>query len=97
MLQEECYYLAAHGFVSYSFDDKFSALNANINSTHFLLAAIKNLAPRCRFYCAGSSEMFGHAEKTNGHGVVTSLSPARLLPGCAYLGTEIERIAPGKS
>ena len=58
---EECYHLAAQSFVSYSFDDEFSTLNANINGTHFLLAAVKNLVPRCRFYFAGSSEMFGHA------------------------------------
>jgi GDPmannose 4,6-dehydratase len=58
---DECYHLAAQSFVSYSFDDEFSTLNANINGTHFLLAALKNLAPRCRFYFAGSSEMFGHA------------------------------------
>jgi GDPmannose 4,6-dehydratase len=64
VLPEECYHLGAQSFVSYSFDDEFSTLNANINGTHFLLAAVKNLAPQCRFYCAGSSEMFGHAEET---------------------------------
>ncbi len=64
VLPEECYHLAAQSFVSYSFDDEFSTLNANINGTHYLLAAVKNLVPRCRFYCAGSSEMFGHAEET---------------------------------
>jgi len=60
---DECYHLAAQSFVSYSFDDEFSTLNANINGTHYLLAAIKNLAPKCRFYFAGSSEMFGKAEE----------------------------------
>jgi GDPmannose 4,6-dehydratase len=60
---EECYHLAAQSFVSYSFDDEFSTLNTNINGTHFLLAAVKNLARDCRFYFAGSSEMFGHAEE----------------------------------
>jgi GDPmannose 4,6-dehydratase len=60
---DECYHLAAQSFVSYSFDDEFSTLNANINGTHFLLAAIKNVAPHCRFYFAGSSEMFGKAEE----------------------------------
>jgi GDPmannose 4,6-dehydratase len=60
---EECYHLAAQSFVSYSFDDEFSTLNANVNGTHYLLAALKNLAPHCRFYFAGSSEMFGHAER----------------------------------
>jgi len=60
---QECYHLAAQSFVSYSFDDEFSTLNININGTHYLLAALKNLAPECRFYFAGSSEMFGKAEE----------------------------------
>jgi GDPmannose 4,6-dehydratase len=63
VLPDECYHLAAQSFVSYSFDDEFSTLNANINGTHYLLAAVQNLAPRCRFYFAGSSEMFGKAEE----------------------------------
>jgi GDPmannose 4,6-dehydratase len=60
---DECYHLAAQSFVSYSFDDEFSTLNANINGTHFMLAAIRNVQPECRFYFAGSSEMFGKAEE----------------------------------
>src|SRR6266852_2729861 len=60
---DECYHLAAQSFVSYSFDDEFSTLNANINGTHYLLAAVRNLAPNCRFYVAGSGEMFGKAEE----------------------------------
>src|SRR5438132_448607 len=59
---DECYHLAAQSFVSYSFDDEFSTLNTNINGTHFLLATLKSLTPDCRFYFAGSSEMFGMAE-----------------------------------
>src|SRR4051812_11088675 len=59
----ECYHLAAQSFVSYSFDDEFSTLNTNINGTHYLLSAVKNLAPECRFYFAGSSEMFGKADE----------------------------------
>ncbi len=59
---DECYHLAAQSFVSYSFDDEFSTLNANINGTHYLLSALKALTPNCRFYFAGSSEMFGMAE-----------------------------------
>lgn len=60
----ECYHLAAQSFVSYSFDDEFSTFNTNINGTHYVLAALKSLAPDCRFYFAGSSEMFGHVERT---------------------------------
>lgn len=58
---DECYHLAAQSYVSYSFDDEFSTLQTNINGTHYLLAALRSLAPRCRFYFAGSSEMFGNA------------------------------------
>jgi GDPmannose 4,6-dehydratase len=60
---DECYHLAAQSFVSYSFDDEFSTLNTNINGTHFVLAAVANLVPQCKFYFAGSSEMFGKAEE----------------------------------
>src|SRR5579864_3632362 len=63
VMPDQCYHLAAQSFVSYSFDDEFSTLNANINGTHYLLAAVKNIVPRCRFYFAGSSEMFGKAEE----------------------------------
>ena len=60
---DECYHLAAQSFVSYSFDDEFSTLNTNINGTHFLLAAVRDAHPECRFYFAGSSEMFGKAQQ----------------------------------
>lgn len=59
---DECYHLAAASFVSYSLDDELSVLSSNFNSTHYLLASIKELVPDCRFYFAGSSEMFGDAE-----------------------------------
>ena len=56
---DECYHLGAQSFVSYSFEDEFSTMNTNINGTHYMLAAIRECAPKCRFYFAGSSEMFG--------------------------------------
>lgn len=61
---DECYHLAAQSFVSYSFEDAFSTLNTNINGTLFLLSAIEEKAPECRFYFAASSEMFGKAKET---------------------------------
>jgi GDPmannose 4,6-dehydratase len=61
---DECYHLSAQSFVSYSFEDEFSTINTNINGTHYVLAAIKDAAPHCRFYFAGSSEMFGNAEES---------------------------------
>jgi GDPmannose 4,6-dehydratase len=62
-LPHECYHLAAQSFVSYSLDDEFSTLETNIGGTHFVLAALKELAPECRFFFAGSSAMFGSAEE----------------------------------
>ena len=56
---DEIYHLAAQSYVSYSFDDEFSTLNTNINGTHFMLSAYKDLAPNAKFYFAASSEMFG--------------------------------------
>ena len=61
---DECYHLAAQSFVSYSFEDEFSTINTNINGTHYVLSAIKENVPECRFYFAASSEMFGNAEET---------------------------------
>lgn len=60
----ECYHLAAQSFVSYSFEDEFSTMNTNVNGTHAILSCLKERAPKCRFYFAGSSEMFGVAPKS---------------------------------
>jgi GDPmannose 4,6-dehydratase len=56
---DECYHLAAQSFVAESFADGFSTMSTNINGTHYMLAALRELQPNCRFYFAGSSEMFG--------------------------------------
>ncbi len=56
---DECYHLAAQSFVAESFADGFSTMNTNINGTHYMLAALRELQPKCKFYFAGSSEMFG--------------------------------------
>lgn len=61
---DECYHLAAQSFVAESFADGFSTMNTNSNGTHYLLAALRELQPGCRFYFAGSSEMFGKVRET---------------------------------
>src|SRR5687768_2436797 len=61
---DECYHLAAQSFVAESFADGFSTMNTNINGTHYMLAALRELQPKCRFYFAGSSEMFGKVRAT---------------------------------
>ena len=60
---DECYHLAAQSFVAESFADGFSTLNVNINGTHFVLAALRELQPDCRYYFAASSEMFGRVRE----------------------------------
>lgn len=61
---DECYHLAAQSFVAESFADGFSTMNTNINGTHHILAALREIRPECRFYFAGSSEMFGKVHET---------------------------------
>jgi GDPmannose 4,6-dehydratase len=75
---DECYHLAAQSFVSYSFDDEFSTLQTNINGTHHMLAVTKDVAPKCRFYFAGSSEMFGKVAET------PQIETTRFHPRSAY-------------
>ena len=74
----ECYHLAAQSFVAYSFEDEFSTLNTNINGTHYVLSSIKECAPKCRFYFAASSEMFGNTD------TVPQNETSRLRPRSAY-------------
>ncbi len=61
---DECYHLAAQSFVAESFSDGFGTMSVNVNGTHYVLEALKNLRPECRFYFAGSSEMFGKVRET---------------------------------
>ncbi len=60
---DECYHLAAQSYVADSFEDEFSTMSINIHGTHHVLAALRQVSPNCRFYFAGSSEMFGEAEE----------------------------------
>ena len=59
VLPDECYHLSASSFVNYSFNDEFQTMNNNFNSTHYLLSTIREVNQKCKFYFAGSSEMFG--------------------------------------
>jgi GDPmannose 4,6-dehydratase len=78
VVPDECYHLASQSFVSISFEDEFSTLNTNINGTHYMLAAVKEAAPHCRFYFAASSEMMGKVEE------VPQTETTRFHPRSAY-------------
>jgi GDPmannose 4,6-dehydratase len=56
---DECYHLGAQSFVGTSFEDEFSTFNTNINGTQYVLASLRRIVPRCRYYFAATSEMFG--------------------------------------
>jgi GDPmannose 4,6-dehydratase len=75
---DELYHLAAQSFVSYSFDDEFSTMQTNINGTHYILSALKDTVPACRFYFAGSSEMFGKVAE------IPQVETTRFHPRSAY-------------
>lgn len=70
----ECYHLAARSFVSYSFEDEFSTINTNINGTLCMLSSLRDAAKECKFYFAGSSEMFGNPDESP-QNETTRLSP----------------------
>lgn len=56
---DEIYHLAAHSFVSYEFEDEITIMDSNFNSTYYLLSSIYEVNSKCKFFFAGSSEMFG--------------------------------------
>ncbi len=61
---DECYHLSAQSFVYDSFDEEIATMTSNVNGTHHVLSALKINSPHCRFFFAGSSEMFGKADAT---------------------------------
>ena len=60
----ECYHLAAQSFVHESFEDSFTTIMTNIQGTLNVLNALHKMSPNCKFYFAGSSEMFGKVRET---------------------------------
>jgi GDPmannose 4,6-dehydratase len=59
---DECYHLGSVSFVGEHLADGFHTIFSNTSGTHYLLAALHELQPKCRFYFAGSSEMFGRPQ-----------------------------------
>ena len=61
---DEVYHLASQSYVANSFEDEFSTFNTNINGTHHIISAVKELKKKTKFYFAASSEMFGKVVRT---------------------------------
>ncbi len=56
---DEFFHLAAQSYVGDSFKDEDTILETNIKGTVNILSILKTVKPDCKFYFAGSSEMFG--------------------------------------
>jgi GDPmannose 4,6-dehydratase len=61
---DECYHLAGATFIGFGYKDESKVLNSNLIGTHVLIGAIAEYSPACRFFFAGSAEMFGISEKS---------------------------------
>ena len=83
---DECYHLGAQSFVAESFADGFSTMDMNVNGAHYMLAALQQLQPKCRFYFAGSSEMFGRVSESpqNEHTPFNPRSPYGISKVAGY-------------
>jgi GDPmannose 4,6-dehydratase len=58
---DELYHLAAQTFV---LGEEFETMRTNSGGTHHVLAAVREHAPGCRLFLAGSSEMFGDVDRS---------------------------------
>ncbi len=56
---DELYHLAAESHVGNSYNNGLATLRLNVEGTYQLLTSLQEINPKCRFYFAASSEMFG--------------------------------------
>ena len=61
---DECYHLAAQTFIGTNYTNEFATLRTNATGTHHVLASLREHAPQCRLFVAGSSEMFGDVHES---------------------------------
>ncbi len=94
---DEIYHLAAQSQVGVSFEDQFGTMDVNINGTHHMLSALKELAPRSKFYFAATSEMFGSVLATpqNEQTPFNPVSPYGVSKVAGFYLTKIFRDAYG--
>jgi GDPmannose 4,6-dehydratase len=61
---DEIYHLASNVNTNTVFEDEINIINSNLWGSISLLRVIKEYKKDCRFYCAGSSLMFGEVTET---------------------------------
>ncbi len=87
---DECYHLATPSFANLSLNSELATLQESTTQSHCLLAAIKETAPRCRFFFAASGRIFEdatHAPQTE----QTPLSPRSTYAVSKVVGLELTR------
>jgi len=94
---DEFYHLAAQSFVKTSFEDPNTTYNINFMGTVNILQGIRLIVPKCKFYFAATSEMFGkvletpQTEKTP----FNPRSPYGIAKVAGYYATKLAREADG--
>lgn len=78
---DEFYHLAAQSHVRVSFETPEETVSGIVMGTLKILEVLKNMRPQCKFYYAGSSEMFGD-NPASPQNEQTAFSPASPY-GCA--------------
>ena len=89
---DECYHLAAQSFVAdVSFEDGFSTMNTNVNGTHYMLAALRECGPRCRFYFAALERNVRQGRRDAADGRPRRFTRAAHTPSAKSTGFELTR------
>lgn len=92
VLPDEIYHLATkHDEPSINIETYLENERTNVNSTLYLLEAIKNLKPACRFFYASTSKIFGTAEESP-QNEETPIQPNSLYGISKAAGLELVRL-----
>lgn len=88
---DEIYHLATKHEVGITTEDYLLSRSINIDSTAYFLSAINELQPKCRFFYASSSNVFGRAS-TSPQNEETNLSPDSIYSISKVAGMHLVRL-----
>lgn len=83
----EIYHLAAQSYDGHSFNNEFYTFKNNIDTTHFILAAVKEFNNKIKVFFAASSEMYGKIKSypQNEKTIFNPVSPYGISKLTSYL------------
>ncbi len=88
---DEIYHLATKHEVGITTEEYFQTRNTNIDSTVYFLAVIKDIQPKCKFFYASSSKVFGHTSSSP-QSEETGLSPDSIYSISKVAGMHLVRL-----